>query len=106
MAGGTDNHEGQGGVAEEVREKVEPPKRYKVIMHNDDYTTMEFVIIVLIEIFRKPDHEAFDIMMQIHHEGSGIAGVYPLDIAETKISQAHDRAREAGYPLRCTLEEE
>ena len=106
MAGDPNQHEGQGDVAEKTRDEVEPPKRYAVLMHNDDYTTMEFVIEVLVEIFRKPEAEAFQIMLNVHHQEVGIAGIYPADIAETKIAQVHSRARAAGFPLRCSMEEE
>jgi ATP-dependent Clp protease adaptor protein ClpS len=93
-------------VKERTEQKVARPKRYKVLMHNDDYTTMEFVVEVLREVYRRNMDEAVRIMMAIHHEGLGIAGVYTAAIAETKIAQTHQRAREAGYPLRCTMEPE
>ena len=106
MSGSHDPYEGQGGVAEETKEKVEPPKRYKVLMHNDDFTTMEFVVEVLTEVFRKSMEDAVQIMLAIHHQDVGVAGVYTADIAETKIATVHGRARDAGFPLRCSMEEE
>jgi len=85
--------------------KTQAPPRYRVLMHNDDYTTMEFVVEVLLGVFHKQKSEAEQIMLNIHYKGMGICGVYPFEIAETKVSQVHGRARSAGYPLRCSLEE-
>lgn len=85
--------------------KVKKPKMYKVIMHNDHYTTMEFVVEVLVNIFRKPSGEATQLMMEIHKNGLAICGVYTLDIAVTKIQQVHESAQINGFPLRCTYEE-
>lgn len=80
------------------------PRRYKVIFHNDDYTTMEFVIHVLMKFFRKSETEATHIMLSVHHLGSGVAGVYTRDVAETKVKEVHDYAKERGMPLRLTAE--
>ncbi len=85
---------------------LDRPKRYKVLMHNDDYTTMEFVIEVLMSIFRKSEAEAVQLMHKIHTEGKAICGVYTLEIAETKVAQTMELARNNGFPLRCTMEEE
>jgi len=85
---------------------VELPKKYKVIMHNDDYTAMEFVVEVLTTIFRKSENEAVRLMQKIHIEGFAVCGVYTQEIAETKVEQTIELARENGYPLRCTMEEE
>jgi ATP-dependent Clp protease adaptor protein ClpS len=93
----------QDGLA--TRDEVVTPKLYRVLMHNDHYTTMEFVIDVLINVFRKTEADAYQIMMQIHNSGVGICGVFTLDIAKTKISEVHRRAREKGHPLRCSYEE-
>jgi ATP-dependent Clp protease adaptor protein ClpS len=82
------------------------PRLTKVILHNDDYTTMQFVIDVLQEIFGKSPAEAFRIMLQVHTDGRGLCGAYPFEIAETKVALVHDRARGAGFPLRASLEEE
>jgi ATP-dependent Clp protease adaptor protein ClpS len=96
----------QGEVAEKVRPKTEEPKRFKVLLHNDDYTTMEFVVQILESIFSKSPAEAFRIMMHVHTRGAGIAGVYSHEVAETKVSMVHENAREAGHPLRCSVEPE
>jgi len=82
------------------------PRLFKVLLHNDDYTTMEFVIEVLEGIFAKSPAEAFRIMMHVHECGLGVCGVYPFEIAETKIALAHERARQQGFPLRASMEEE
>ena len=87
------------------RPKTGRPPQFRVLMHNDDYTTMEFVVGVLEQVFRKAPAEASLIMLQIHHKGQGVCGYFPFEIAETKVSQVHAMAREAGFPLRCSLEE-
>ena len=91
----------EGLLDEDVRE----PRRYRVLLHNDDYTSMEFVIAVLVDIFRKNAEQATAIMLAVHERGVGMCGVYTHEIAETKVNRVHARAREAGFPLRCTLEE-
>ena len=88
-----------------LQDKVSEPKMYRVVMHNDHYTTMEFVIDTLMQVFRKEEPEAYRIMMQIHQQGSGICGVFTLDIALTKIAEVHRRAREKSFPLKCSHEE-
>jgi len=92
-------------IAEKSRSRTASPPQFKVLMHNDDYTTMEFVVEVLEGIFRKPPPEATRIMLNIHVKGVGLCGVFPFEIAETKIEQVHALARNAGYPLKCSLEE-
>lgn len=82
------------------------PKKYKVLILNDDYTSMEFVIDVLINIFYKSYEEAENIMLEIHKKDKGVCGVYTHEIAETKIMQVHKKARENGFPLRAEMEEE
>jgi ATP-dependent Clp protease adaptor protein ClpS len=82
------------------------PRRYKVVFHNDDYTTQEFVVEVLKRFFRKVDAEATHIMLTVHRLGRAVAGVYPRDVAETKCAQVMDYARENGMPLRLTTEPE
>ena len=82
------------------------PRLYKVLLHNDDYTTMEFVTGVLEGIFGKSPAEAFRIMMHVHENGIGVCGVYPHEIAETKVALVHERARGRCFPLRASLEEE
>ncbi|MDO3379004.1 ATP-dependent Clp protease adapter ClpS [Geoalkalibacter halelectricus] len=96
---------GQTGVASQVRAKTAQPPLFKVLMHNDDYTTMEFVVTMLETVFHKSPAEANRIMLNIHYRGIGVCGYYPYDIAETKVSKVHERAREAGHPLRCSMEE-
>jgi len=86
------------------RSSTKRPPLYQVLMHNDDYTTMEFVVEVLQTIFHKEAAEANHIMLQIHLRGSGRCGVYPYEIAETKVSKVHQYARSAGFPLRCSIE--
>ncbi len=86
--------------------KSKKPKNYKVIMLNDDFTTMDFVIFVLKKIFHKDDVSAFETMMTIHTKGKAVVGIYSYDIAETKINQTHNLAKENQFPLRCIMEKE
>jgi ATP-dependent Clp protease adaptor protein ClpS len=99
-----------GGTTEEVDVKVRPksvtPRRYKVVFHNDDYTTMEFVVIALVQFFHKSESEATYIMLTVHKKGSGVAGVFTRDVAETKVEQVTDFARDHGMPLLVTAEPE
>ncbi|SKA81549.1 ATP-dependent Clp protease adaptor protein ClpS [Desulfobaculum bizertense DSM 18034] len=88
-----------------VEERVRPPRDYKVIMHNDDYTSMDFVVAVLMKVFRKSQETAVELMLAIHHEGKAVCGVYPREIAEIKIAQVAELARAAEFPLKCTMEE-
>ncbi len=85
-------------------EDVREPRRYRVFLHNDDYTSMEFVVLVLMKIFRKSTEEATRIMLAVHEQGVGLCGIYTHEIAETKVILVRNLAREAGFPLRCTLE--
>jgi ATP-dependent Clp protease adaptor protein ClpS len=94
-----------GEVLEKAKPKAKQPELYKVILHNDDYTTMQFVIEVLEQVFGKSPAEAFRIMMAVHTSGHGICGSYPYEVAETKVSLVHDRAQGAGFPLRASMEE-
>jgi ATP-dependent Clp protease adaptor protein ClpS len=94
-----------GEVLEKPEIKTAKPKLFNVILHNDDYTTMEFVVHVLETIFQKPTPDAFRIMMQVHLQGRGVCGAYQYEIAETKADAVHELAREKGYPLRATVEE-
>lgn len=91
---------------EEIKSKVNRPKMYRVILVNDDYTTMEFVIEVLVTIFHKSATEATQIMLDVHEKGKGIVGVYPYDIAQTKVIQVEEMAQEREFPLRAAVEEE
>lgn len=93
------------GVAiEEGRPQLKKPRRYAVILLNDDYTTMEFVLEVLQSFFHKDEAESFQIMMKVHRDGRGVAGIYSYEIAETKAEQVHEAAQSQGYPLRCVVE--
>jgi ATP-dependent Clp protease adaptor protein ClpS len=94
-----------GEVLEKPEIKTAKPKLFNVILHNDDYTTMEFVVHVLEAIFLKPAPDAFRIMMQVHLQGRGVCGAYQYEIAETKADAVHELAREKGFPLRATVEE-
>lgn len=85
--------------------KIKKPKNYKVIMHNDDYTTMEFVIDVLVKIFNKSFIDAEKIMLDVHKKGRGIAGIYSYDIAMTKVTIAMSMAESEGFPFKLTIEE-
>ena len=97
--------EDESAVATEEDEQVDEPRLYHVLLHNDDYTTMEFVVEVLEKIFAKSPAEAFRIMMHVHCNGAGVCGAYPHEIAETKVALVHERARERGFPLRASMEE-
>jgi ATP-dependent Clp protease adaptor protein ClpS len=94
-----------GAVKERVKTEKKEPILYKVVLLNDDYTTMEFVVRVLETVFQKSPAEAYRIMMQVHQDGSGIAGVYPWEVAETKVDTLTSMARHAEFPLRATIEE-
>jgi ATP-dependent Clp protease adaptor protein ClpS len=101
------NNPGSGtGVKSRERILVEEPRQYKVIFHNDDFTTMEFVTDVLRRVFNKPADEAVALMMKVHREGQAIVGVYSYDVAMTKASQATAMARQEGFPLNITCEPE
>lgn len=84
---------------------LQEPKMYRVILHNDHYTTMEFVVEVLVKVFYKPASEAAKIMLDVHKKGKGMCGVYTFDIAASKVSRVHHMARQREFPLKCSLEE-
>jgi ATP-dependent Clp protease adaptor protein ClpS len=86
--------------------KLEEPPRYRVLLHNDDFTTMEFVIFVLESVFQHSTFDAIRLMYQVHTEGVAVGGVYPYEIAETKVAKVTQLAREHEYPFLCTMEEE
>lgn len=88
-----------------MEDEVREPKRFKVLMHNDDYTTMEFVIHVLMAVFKKNQGEATHIMLKIHESGMGVCGVFTAEVAETKVALVHKMARREGFPLKCSMEE-
>ena len=90
----------------ETRQRLERPKLYKVLLHNDDYTTMEFVVAVLMQVFHKAVDEAHAIMLHVHFRGLGVAGVYPREVAEAKVEKTIALARAAEYPLLATMEPE
>jgi ATP-dependent Clp protease adaptor protein ClpS len=91
-------------IIEKTRTEQREPELFQVVLLNDDYTTMEFVVQVLESVFNKGPAEAFRIMMMVHTQGQGLCGVYPWDIAETKVSTVHELARDAGFPLRALIE--
>jgi len=95
------------GTAVETRTKtrLKKPRMYKVLLHNDDYTTMEFVVFILQGIFHHSESEAMQIMLHVHKHGVGVAGVYTREIAETRIAQVEALARKHEYPLRCSMDE-
>lgn len=88
----------------ESREKVEEPPLFKVLLHNDDYTTMEFVVWVLTSIFNMPEEQAVQVMLNVHLRGTGTAGIYTYEIAETKVEKTTALAREHEFPLLATME--
>jgi len=94
------------GVVIKTRPKTKKPSMYKVLMLNDDYTPMEFVVHVLERFFNKNREEATRIMMHVHQRGVGICGVYTYEVAETKVTQVMDLARQNQHPLQCTIEKE
>ena len=96
----------EGGVATATRRKTARPPRFKVLLFNDDYTPMEFVVAILEQVFGKSPAAATQIMLQIHRSGLGVAGVYVLEVAETKVALVHRAAEERGYPLRAGVEKE
>lgn len=92
------------GILERPAERLKEPELYRVILHNDDYTAMDFVVEILEGIFHKTPAEAYRIMMTVHLEGRGLAGVYPHEVAETKVESVHVAARARGFPLLASLE--
>lgn len=99
---GSQKHDGS--VLTKKRQEVCEPSIYKVLLHNDDYTTMDFVIMVLEVIFHKNSLEASKIMLNVHQNGVGVAGLYPRDVAETKAIMVHELARKRDFPLKCSIE--
>ncbi len=95
----------EGAEVKEIQD-VKLPPLYRVFLLNDDYTTMEFVVHILEKIFHKPSVEATQIMLHVHRNGKGLAGVYTHEIAETKIKDVHEIAQKRGFPLKCDLEKE
>ncbi|HUY26100.1 MAG TPA: ATP-dependent Clp protease adapter ClpS [Candidatus Binataceae bacterium] len=107
---GADSRDPGGGIVTErrtkTRAKTAKPPLYKVILLNDDYTPMEFVVEVLKAVFHRPHAEATRIMLHVHQNGMGVAGVYPFEVAETKVRTVEELARQAEYPLKCVMEKE
>lgn len=103
-----DEEQGDVGVVTRTKPKQETkkPKLYKVVLHNDHYTTMEFVVAILMTVFHKSETESTTIMLHIHRNGMGVAGLYPHDIAEAKVKKVTHLARESQFPLLCTAEPE
>ncbi len=91
-------------IIEETKKEVDEPDMYKVVLHNDHYTTKDFVVEVIQKVFHKPVIEATKIMLHVHKSGKGVAGVYTFDIAHTKTAQVHQLAREREFPLKCSVE--
>ena len=98
------NPKHEGSVFTEDRTDTKEPDLFKVLLHNDDYTSMEFVVSILERIFNKSTIEATQIMLNVHNEGIGVAGIYTREICETKIAVVHELARKSSYPLRCSME--
>lgn len=96
----------EGGVATDTKKKVKRPPLFKVLLHNDDYTTQDFVVFVLKGIFHHSEEMAFQIMMHVHTRGIGIAGLFPYETAEAKMNQVHTLARGNDFPLKCSIEPE
>ena len=93
-------------VISESKDEVREPSMFRVLLHNDDYTTMEFVVEILITVFNKSPEEAVEVMLNVHRKGIGICGVYTYEVSETKVNIVHVLARENGFPLKCTMEKE
>ena len=104
MAGS--DHRTDSEILERTKQETKKPDLFKVVLLNDDYTTMDFVVEVLESIFHKQPAEAFRIMMMVHTQGKGLCGVYPFEVAETTVATVIDRARENGFPLRAAMEPE
>jgi ATP-dependent Clp protease adaptor protein ClpS len=106
MADRVDHQDQAGGaVKERVQGKTKEPTLYSVVLLNDDFTPMQFVVDVLETMFHKSPAEAYRVMMQVHLNGRGVAGIYPWEVAETKVDKLMSRAREAGHPLQATIED-
>ena len=95
-----------GEVLERTRQQTKEPSLWRVVLLNDDYTPMEFVVQLLEAVFDKSPAEAYRIMMQVHTQGRGLAGVYPFDVAETRVARTEEIAESAGYPLKAVMEQE
>jgi len=94
------------GILSSTKDETKEPSMYKVLLHNDDYTAMDFVVEILMTVFNKAMEESILIMMNVHRQGIGICGLYTFEVAETKMNSVHALAREKGFPLRCSMEKE
>ncbi len=103
MSGHSADHTFEGDL--QVKKSIKEPKMYRVIMHNDHYTTMDFVVEVLMTVFNMPTAQATKIMLDVHKKGAGICGVFTRDIAATKVFQVHELAKANNFPLKCSYEE-
>lgn len=88
-----------------LEEELQEPRQFKVLLHNDDYTSMEFVVEVLMRVFHKSEDEAVRVTMNVHEQGVGLCGIYTAEVAETKVHVVHQMARKRSFPLRCSMEE-
>jgi len=86
--------------------EVKEPRKYKVLLHNDDYTTMDFVVEILVRVFHKTEAQATAIMLSVHNQGYGVCGTFTAEVAETKVDLVHRLAKSAGFPLKCSMEGE
>lgn len=93
-------------ILSETLDDIEEPPMYRVLLYNDDYTTMQFVVELLMVVFHKTLEEATRIMLNVHQSGVGVCGVYSYEVAETKVETVHELARERGFPLKCSMEKE
>src|SRR6056297_2043685 len=98
------NPETEEQVEQETGQEVKEPPMYRVLLHNDDYTTMEFVVELLMHVFNKSIEEATRIMLNVHRSGKGVCGVYTYEVAETKVEMVHELAGKRGFPLKSTME--
>ena len=96
----------QSQIRERQRTNIREPRRFKVIIYNDDFTSMDFVVMILMEVFLKSEEEANALMLQVHHSDKAVVGIYTYDIATSKVRKATNMAREEGFPLRLTVEPE
>lgn len=99
------SHQSQTQYMPDFEAELDEPGMYHVILHNDDYTTMEFVVYVLERVFHKNEADASRIMLEVHREGRGICGIYTFEVAETKVAAVEKMATQEGFPLKCTLEQ-
>ena len=102
--GGLADTAGNLAVLGEAEDKIEVPRQYKVLLHNDHYTTMEFVVMILRTVFHHPEPQAVAIMTSVHQQGSGVAGVFSREVAESRVDRVSRLAREHEHPLRCSME--